>query len=66
MAAELTKGCPTLRTELTYSQASDPTSPWFANGTRLFSAGQWASPPGCGAALDRARGLVVTRLRERR
>jgi acyl-homoserine-lactone acylase len=65
MAAELTPGCPTLRTELTYSQATDPTSPWFANGTRLYSAGKWASPPACASALARAKGLVVTRLRQR-
>jgi acyl-homoserine-lactone acylase len=65
MAAELTPGCPRLRTNLTYSQATDPTSPWYANGTRLYSAGKWASPPACAAALARARGLVVTRLRRR-
>jgi acyl-homoserine-lactone acylase len=66
MAAELTKGCPTLRTSLTYSQASDPTSPWFANGTRLYSQGKWAKPAACAAALAREKGLVVTRLRERK
>jgi acyl-homoserine-lactone acylase len=66
MAAELTPGCPTLRTELTYSQATDPTSPWYANGTKLYSAGKWAKPPACAAALARAKGLVVTRLRQGR
>jgi acyl-homoserine-lactone acylase len=55
MAAELTKGCPTLRTELTYSQASDPTSPWYANGTRLYSAGKWATPPTCPRDVARLR-----------
>ena len=66
MAAELTPGCPTLRTNLTYSQASDPTSPWYANGTRLYASGGWASPPACASALARASGLVVTRLRQKR
>jgi hypothetical protein len=41
-------------------------SPWYANGTKLYSAGMWAKTPACAAALARTKGLVVTRLRERR
>jgi acyl-homoserine-lactone acylase len=34
-------GTPDVSTLLTYSQSSDPTSPYFADQTRLFSRGEW-------------------------
>ncbi|WP_132114527.1 penicillin acylase family protein [Actinocrispum wychmicini] len=33
--------CPDARTLLTYSQSTDPTSPHFADQTKLFSRGKW-------------------------
>ena len=41
LTTELTKRGPRSQGILTYSQATDPTSPWFANLTRLFSAKRW-------------------------
>ena len=36
-------GAPKASTLLTYSQSTDPTSPHFADQTRLFSQGRWVS-----------------------
>lgn len=36
-------GAPKASTLLTYSQSTDPTSPHFADQTRLFSQGQWVT-----------------------
>jgi len=41
MTTELTKSGPRSQGILTYSQATDPTSPWFANMTELFSSKRW-------------------------
>ncbi len=41
MTTELTKQGPRSQGILTYSQATDPTSPWFANLTRLYSQKRW-------------------------
>jgi acyl-homoserine lactone acylase PvdQ len=30
---------------LTYSQASDPTSRWYSNMTKLYSRGKWVKLP---------------------
>ncbi len=30
---------------LTYSQATDPTSPWYSNMTKLYSTGRWVRLP---------------------
>lgn len=35
------QGQPQARTILTYSQSSDPTSPWYDDQTKLFSKKQW-------------------------
>jgi acyl-homoserine-lactone acylase len=40
---------------LTYSQATDPTSPWHANMTRLYSRQRWVNLPYTAAALARSR-----------
>jgi acyl-homoserine-lactone acylase len=45
--------CPDARTILTYSQSTDPTSPWYADQTEMFSRKQWNAPPFC--APDVAR-----------
>ncbi|GAB1332407.1 hypothetical protein ACE1SV_67460 [Streptomyces sennicomposti] len=36
-------GPPQTSSLLTYSQSADPTSPHYADQTRLFSAGQWVT-----------------------
>ena len=41
MTTELTKRGPRSQGILTYSQATDPTSPWFSNMTALFSRKRW-------------------------
>ncbi len=41
MTTELTKSGPVSQGILTYSQATDPTSPWFANMTKLYSQKKW-------------------------
>lgn len=45
LTAELTKNGPTAQGILTYSQATDPTSPYFANMTKLFSKKKWVDLP---------------------
>lgn len=42
LTTHLTKSGPKSQGILTYSQATDPTSPWFANMTKLFSRKKWA------------------------
>jgi acyl-homoserine-lactone acylase len=41
LTTHLTKRGPKSQGILTYSQATDPTSPWFANMTKLFSRKKW-------------------------
>jgi acyl-homoserine-lactone acylase len=62
MAAELTGRCPRVRTILAYSQSTDPTSPFHADQTRLFSARRWVRGRFCEEEIRRAPGLRVTRL----
>jgi len=54
--------CPDTRTILTYSQSADPTSPYYADQTRLFSAKQWIDPGFCERAIVADRSLAVTLL----
>jgi acyl-homoserine-lactone acylase len=41
MTTQLNPGGPTSEGILTYSQATDPTSPWYANMTHLYSRERW-------------------------
>src|SRR5262249_40251250 len=41
LTTRLAKGGPKGQGILTYSQATDPTSPWFANLTKRFSRKKW-------------------------
>ena len=41
LTTELRKSGPRAQGILTHSQASDPTSPWYSNMTKLFSKKQW-------------------------
>jgi acyl-homoserine-lactone acylase len=47
MVTQFTNGCPDDRSILTYSQSSDPTSPYFKDQTEMFSGKQWVNPPFC-------------------
>ncbi len=45
LTTKLTRNGPNAEGILTYSQASDPTSPYFANMTKLFSKKKWVDLP---------------------
>ncbi|MGZ6826783.1 MAG: penicillin acylase family protein, partial [Mycobacteriales bacterium] len=55
-------GCPDTRTLLTYSQSTNPRSPFFSDQTKLFSAGQWVTDHFCRADVLRHT-LSTVRLR---
>jgi acyl-homoserine-lactone acylase len=55
-------GCPDVSTLLTYSQSSDPTSPYFADQTELFSRGEWVRGRFCEADILKSPALRVVRL----
>lgn len=59
LTTELTNAGPRSEGILTYSQATDPTSPWFANMTRLFSRKQWVPMRFSAADLAKDRGRTV-------
>jgi acyl-homoserine-lactone acylase len=63
MTTELTAHGPVSEGILTYSQATNPKSPWFANMTKLYSEGRWVSLPYTAAQLARDRGARTTTLR---
>lgn len=54
--------CPDTRTLLTYSQSTDPTSPHYADQTRLFSKKQWVTERFCAGEINKAPGLKVVTL----
>ena len=56
MTTELTPNGPVSQGILTYSQATDPTSPWYANMTKFYSKGLWVPLPYTSAQLARAGG----------
>lgn len=56
MTTELTPSGPVSQGILTYSQATDPTSPWFANMTKLYSKGLWVPLAYTPAQLAQAGG----------
>ncbi|MEA2468496.1 MAG: acyl-homoserine-lactone acylase, partial [Thermoleophilaceae bacterium] len=62
MTTELRKGGPVSEGILTYSQATDPTSPWFANMTRLYSKKRWVKLRYSRRDLARDKHLTETRL----
>jgi acyl-homoserine-lactone acylase len=43
--------CPQAATLLTYSQSGNPTSPHYADQTRLFAQRQWVTPYFCAAQV---------------
>jgi acyl-homoserine-lactone acylase len=61
---QFTDGCPETRAILTYSLSTDPTSPWFADQTRMFSDKQWVDEAFCEAEIAADPNLQVTDLSE--
>jgi acyl-homoserine-lactone acylase len=55
-------GCPDTRTMLTYSQSADPTSPHYADQTRLYRDGGWVTGLFCDKDVKAAT-LSTQRLR---
>ncbi|TDC45683.1 acylase [Actinomadura sp. KC345] len=55
--------CPDTRTLMAYSQSSDPTSPHYADQTRLFSEKRWVTERFCSQEIEKAPGLKVTELK---
>ena len=51
MTTQLNPSGPVSQGILTYSQASDPTSPWYENMTKLYSKGEWVKLPYTASAL---------------
>ncbi len=62
MTTELTAHGPVSQGILTYSQATNPKSPWFANMTKLYSEHRWVSLPYTAAQLAHDRGAHTTTL----
>ncbi|MET9700997.1 penicillin acylase family protein [Streptomyces sp. NPDC006529] len=58
--------CPVARTLLSYSQSSNPRSPYFADQTRLFSAERWVTSRYCEKDILASPALRVVWPRERR
>jgi acyl-homoserine-lactone acylase len=63
---ELAGRCPDHRTVLAYSQSTDPTSPFFANQTRIFSRERWLTMPVCDSEVAAARNLRAETVGEER
>ncbi|MEU9300844.1 penicillin acylase family protein [Streptomyces sp. NPDC048269] len=58
--------CPVARTLLTYSQSSNPDSPYYADQTRLFSQERWVTSRFCERDILTSPRLKVVWARERR
>ncbi|MGP4028973.1 penicillin acylase family protein [Actinomadura sp. 3N407] len=55
--------CPDTRTLMTYSQSADPTSPHYADQTRLFSQKRWVIGRFCPREIGKAPGLKIIELK---
>ncbi|GAC1524482.1 MAG: penicillin acylase family protein [Thermoleophilaceae bacterium] len=55
-------GCVDAHTILTYSLSTDPTSPWYADQTQMFSRKQWVKFPFCQKDILADPALQVTDL----
>jgi acyl-homoserine-lactone acylase len=53
LTTQLSPGGPVSQGILTYSQASDPTSRWYSNLTRLYSRAKWVNLPFTASQLQR-------------
>lgn len=56
LTTELTPGGPVSQGILTYSQATDPTSPWYDNMTKLYSQKKWVPLPYSASQLAQDHG----------
>jgi acyl-homoserine-lactone acylase len=56
--------CPDTKTILTYSQSADPTSPWYADQTLMFSLKQWKTDEFCENQIAADPTTKVTALSE--
>jgi acyl-homoserine-lactone acylase len=65
MTTELAPSGPVSQGILTYSQATDPTSPWYANMTRLYSGRRWVKLAFTPAQLTASNPLPTLILRAR-
>jgi Penicillin amidase len=54
--------CPDAATLLTTSESNDPTSPYYADQTRMFSAGQWVTARFCEKDILASPALEVVNL----
>ena len=57
-------GCPDARSILTYSQSTDPTSPYYADQTRMYAEKKWVTMRFCEADVLADPKLRVETLRE--
>jgi acyl-homoserine-lactone acylase len=55
------RACPSSRSILTYSQSTNPDSPYFADQTRMFSAKRWVNMRFCRRDILADRSLSITR-----
>ncbi|MBV9213701.1 MAG: penicillin acylase family protein [Actinobacteria bacterium] len=60
--ARLTGRCPDVHTIQTYSQSPDPTSPYYADQTRMYSAKRWIRFRFCKRDILADPALTITRL----
>jgi acyl-homoserine-lactone acylase len=56
--------CPDAATILTYSQSTDPTSPYYADQTRMYSQRQWVPDRFCASAIAASPDLRVQSISE--
>ena len=63
MTTELTPHGPKSEGILTYSQATNPRSPWYSNMTKLYAQGKWVPLRFSPAALARDQGKTTVTLR---
>lgn len=60
MTTQLNPSGPISQGILTYSQASDPTSPWYSNLTKLYAKARWVNLPYTTAELAKDQPLKST------
>ncbi|RKG61383.1 acylase [Corallococcus sp. CA054B] len=64
MAVSFTDAGPVAKSVLTYSQSTNPASPWFADQTAMFSQKQWVDRRYTEAEIAADPALTVTHLQE--
>ncbi|WP_354697620.1 Aculeacin-A acylase [Paraconexibacter sp. AEG42_29] len=57
-AVHLKRGCPDIRTFVTYGESANPASVHSSDQTKEFSAKRWVKPPFCAADLEKDRAAV--------